>query len=83
MDRDATTLEVSLVEDGNASASSAVLRGPAAGQRNGEIAAELFLSLRTVKFKVGKIFDTLGVRTGAEAAAVAFAAGLGPIAAAA
>ena len=56
----------------------AILRLLAVGHRNREIAAELFLSPHTVKFHVGNIFEKLGVRTRAEAAAVAFAAGLHP-----
>ena len=56
----------------------AILRRLAVGHRNREIAAELFLSPHTVKFHVGNIFEKLGVRTRAEAAAVAFAAGLHP-----
>ena len=55
-----------------------ILRLLAVGHRNREIAAELFLSPHTVKFHVGNIFDKLGVRTRAEAAAVAFTAGLHP-----
>lgn len=61
----------------------AILRLLAVGYRNREIASELFLSQHTAKFHVGKIFEKLGVRTRAEAAAVAFAAGVGPAAAAA
>jgi signal transduction histidine kinase/DNA-binding CsgD family transcriptional regulator len=53
-----------------------VLRLLAVGDRNREIAAKLFLSPHTVKFHVANIFEKLGVRTRAEAAAVAFAAGL-------
>ena len=56
----------------------AILRLLAVGHRNREIAAELFLSPHTIKFHVGNIFEKLGVRTRAEAAAVAFAAGLHP-----
>jgi DNA-binding CsgD family transcriptional regulator len=55
-----------------------VLRQIAVGRRNREIAAELFLSQHTVKFHLGNIFEKLGVRTRAEAAAVAFAAGIHP-----
>ena len=55
-----------------------VLRLLAVGHRNREIAAELALSLHTVKFHVAKILEKLGVRTRAEAAAVAFAAGIHP-----
>jgi DNA-binding CsgD family transcriptional regulator/signal transduction histidine kinase len=55
-----------------------VLRQIALGRRNREIAAELFLSQHTVKFHLGNIFEKLGVRTRAEAAAVAFAAGIHP-----
>ncbi|WP_270041867.1 LuxR C-terminal-related transcriptional regulator [Solirubrobacter ginsenosidimutans] len=54
----------------------AILRLLAVGHRNREIADELFLSPHTVKFHVGNLFEKLGVRTRAEAAAVAFAAGL-------
>jgi DNA-binding CsgD family transcriptional regulator len=53
-----------------------VLRLMAEGRRNGDIAAELFVSQHTVKFHVGRIFEKLGARTRAEAAAIAFAAGL-------
>jgi DNA-binding CsgD family transcriptional regulator len=53
-----------------------VLRLMALGHRNRDIAAELFLSQHTVKFHVGRIFEKLGVSTRAEAAAVAFAAGI-------
>jgi DNA-binding CsgD family transcriptional regulator/signal transduction histidine kinase len=55
-----------------------VLRLLAAGHRNRDIASELELSQHTVKFHVTKIFEKLGVRTRAEAAAVAFAAGIHP-----
>jgi signal transduction histidine kinase/DNA-binding CsgD family transcriptional regulator len=58
-----------------------VLRYVAVGHRNREIASELFLSEHTVKFHVGNIFEKLAVRTRAEAAAVAFAAGIRPEAA--
>jgi signal transduction histidine kinase/DNA-binding CsgD family transcriptional regulator len=55
-----------------------VLRLMAVGHRNRDIAAELVLSQHTVKFHVANIFEKLGVRTRAEAAAVAFAAGIRP-----
>ncbi|MDA0162619.1 LuxR C-terminal-related transcriptional regulator [Solirubrobacter ginsenosidimutans] len=55
-----------------------VLRLLAVGHRNREIASELTLSMHTVKFHVAKILEKLGVRTRAEAAAVAFAAGVHP-----
>ena len=55
-----------------------VLRLMAVGHRNRDIASELALSPHTVKFHVGNIFEKLGVRTRAEAAAVAFAAGIHP-----
>jgi DNA-binding NarL/FixJ family response regulator len=45
-----------------------VLELLAAGRRNEEIAAELFLSLNTVKFHVRAIFARLGVRNRVEAA---------------
>ena len=54
----------------------AILRLLAVGHRNREIADELFLSPHTVKFHVGNLFEKLGVRTRAEAAAVAFVAGV-------
>ena len=53
-----------------------ILRLVAAGHRNREIADQLFLSPHTVKFHVANIFEKLGVRTRAEAAGVALAAGL-------
>jgi DNA-binding CsgD family transcriptional regulator/signal transduction histidine kinase len=55
-----------------------VLRLMAVGHRNRDIAVELELSQHTVKFHITKIFEKLGVRTRAEAAAVAFAAGIHP-----
>jgi signal transduction histidine kinase/DNA-binding CsgD family transcriptional regulator len=55
-----------------------VLRLIAVGHRNRDIAAELALSHHTVKFHLRNIFDKLGVRTRAEAAALAFAAGIHP-----
>ena len=55
-----------------------VLRLLAVGHRNREIAAALGLSPHTVKFHVAKILEKLCVRTRAEAAAVAFAAGIRP-----
>ena len=55
-----------------------VLRLMAVGHRNRDIAAELALSQHTVKFHVARIFEKLGVRSRAEAAAVAFAAGIHP-----
>jgi DNA-binding CsgD family transcriptional regulator len=56
----------------------AVLRLAAVGRRNREIASELALSQHTVKFHLANIFDKLGVRSRAEAATVAFAAGIHP-----
>jgi hypothetical protein len=53
----------------------------AVGHRNRDIAAELVVSQHTVKFHVANIFEKLGVRTRAEVAAVAFAAGIHPRAA--
>jgi signal transduction histidine kinase/DNA-binding CsgD family transcriptional regulator len=55
-----------------------VLRLVAVGHRNREIATELDLSQHTVKFHLANIFGKLGVRSRAEAAAVAFAAGVHP-----
>lgn len=55
-----------------------VLRLVAVGHRNREIAEELFLSEHTIKFHLANIFEKLAVRTRAEAAAVAFAAGIRP-----
>jgi signal transduction histidine kinase/DNA-binding CsgD family transcriptional regulator len=55
-----------------------VLRLMAVGHRNRDIATELVVSQHTVKFHVANIFEKLGVRTRAEAAAVAFAAGIHP-----
>ena len=55
-----------------------VLQLMAVGHRNRDIAAELTLSQHTVKFHVARIFEKLGVRSRAEAAAVAFAAGIHP-----
>jgi signal transduction histidine kinase/DNA-binding CsgD family transcriptional regulator len=55
-----------------------VLRLIAMGHRNRDIASELELSQHTVKFHLTKIFEKLGVRTRAEAATVAFAAGIRP-----
>jgi DNA-binding NarL/FixJ family response regulator len=55
-----------------------VLRLMAVGYRNREIADQLIVSQHTVKFHVANIFEKLGVRTRAEAAAVAFAAGIHP-----
>jgi DNA-binding NarL/FixJ family response regulator len=48
-----------------------VLDGIAQGDTNAEIAARLFLSPKTVEHHVGRILGKLGVRTRAEAAAVA------------
>jgi DNA-binding CsgD family transcriptional regulator/signal transduction histidine kinase len=58
-----------------------VLRLLAVGHRNRDIAAHLGLSQHTVKFHLRSIFEKLGVQTRAEAAAVAFAAGIHPRAA--
>ncbi len=55
-----------------------VLRLLAVGHRNREIAAELHLSQHTVKFHLANVFEKLGARSRAEAAAVAFAAGVHP-----
>jgi DNA-binding CsgD family transcriptional regulator/signal transduction histidine kinase len=55
-----------------------VLRLIAVGHRNRDIATELGLSPHTVKYHLGNIFHKLGARTRAEAAAVAFAAGIHP-----
>jgi DNA-binding NarL/FixJ family response regulator len=51
-----------------------VLDGLRRGETNAEIAARLYLSPRTVEHHVGRVFAKLGVRTRAEAAAVATAA---------
>ena len=48
-----------------------VLRLLASGDRNQEIADQLFLSLRTVKFHVENLYRNLGVRTRTEAVRVA------------
>ncbi|WP_129667411.1 LuxR family transcriptional regulator [Phytoactinopolyspora endophytica] len=45
-----------------------------AGRRNREIAAELFVSVRTVETHLGKIYRKLGVRSRAELAGMAVAA---------
>jgi DNA-binding NarL/FixJ family response regulator len=46
------------------------------GNRPGEIAAMLFLSIKTVKNHLTSIYSKLGVRTGAQAVAVAYQRGL-------
>ena len=48
-----------------------VLHLVASGARNQEIADQLFLSLRTVKFHVENLYRNLGVRTRTEAVRVA------------
>jgi DNA-binding NarL/FixJ family response regulator len=53
-----------------------VLTLVARGASNGEIAAELFVSERTVKGHVGSIFTKLGTRDRAAAIVLAFDAGL-------
>jgi DNA-binding CsgD family transcriptional regulator len=55
-----------------------VLRLLTVGHRNREIASKLFLSEHTIKFHLANIFEKLAVRTRAEAATVAFAAGIRP-----
>jgi predicted ATPase/DNA-binding CsgD family transcriptional regulator len=55
---------------------SEVLRRLVAGQTDREIAAALFLSVRTVEHHVARIFGKLGVRTRTAAATTAVAAGL-------
>jgi len=55
---------------------SQVLRRVAQGRRNGEIAAELFLSAATVQRHVANIYAKLGVRNRAEATAYALKQGL-------
>jgi DNA-binding NarL/FixJ family response regulator len=51
-----------------------ILAGLRRGDTNGEIAARLFLSPKTVEHHVSRVLVKLGVRTRAEAAAVAAAA---------
>jgi DNA-binding NarL/FixJ family response regulator len=53
-----------------------VLSLVAAGLSNGEIAAKLFLSEKTVRNHLTRIFDKLGVKTRARAIVVAREAGL-------
>lgn len=74
------TLGVTVARDGAARAAalgeltareSEVLDGIRRGDTNAEIAARLFLSPKTVEHHVGRILAKLGVRTRAEAAAVA------------
>ena len=55
-----------------------VLRLLASGARNQEIADQLFLSLRTVKFHVENLYRNLGVRTRTEAVRVARERGILP-----
>ena len=55
-----------------------VLALVAAGRSNGEIAAQLFLSVRTVERHLGRVYDRLGLRgKSARAAAAAYAVGHG------
>jgi DNA-binding NarL/FixJ family response regulator len=51
-----------------------ILEGLRLGDTNGQIAARLFLSPKTVEHHVSRVLVKLGVRTRAEAAAVAAAA---------
>jgi DNA-binding NarL/FixJ family response regulator len=47
------------------------------GRTNSEIASRLFISAKTAEHHVGRILTKLGVRSRAEAAAVAAAAAIG------
>ena len=53
---------------------SDILDGLRRGDTNAEIAAQLFLSPKTVEHHVSRVLTKLGVRTRAEAAAAAAAA---------
>ena len=53
-----------------------VLSLAAAGRRDAEIAAALFVSCKTVEFHMGNVFDKLGVRSRTQAVAVAIARGV-------